>query len=347
MSIQHCTIGLDLGTTSAKAVAFDHDGREITSANRPIVLLNRHEAEAEQDPFAVAAAAGQALASVVRDARAAGYDIAAIGLSAAMHSLLAINAQGRPLTNAMIWMDLRAAPQAEALWNSPAGKELYERTGTPIHAMSPLAKLLWLRQNQPEVFQHAARFVSLKEWVWHHWFNVWEVDASIASATGLYNLREQTWDPDALRLAGITEQHLSRLVPTTFRRTHVSEPMLREVGVSDETAFVIGASDGVLANLAAGVIGNEQMVLTIGTSCAVRIGTTAPITDPATRSFCYVLGGNYYIAGAASNSGGIMLDWLYHKVLASGIPGASANAMDALVAAAREARDDDLLCLPY
>ena len=347
MSTQHCTIGLDLGTTSAKAVAFDRDGREIASASQPIVLLNRHEGEAEQDPFAVTAAAGHALASVVRDAHAAGYDIACIGLSAAMHSLLAINAQGHPMTNAMIWMDLRAAPQAEALWNSPEGKELYERTGTPIHAMSPLAKLLWLRQNQPEIFQHAARFVSLKEWVWHHWFNVWEVDASIASATGLFNLRDHTWDADALRLAGITEQHLSRLAPTTFRRTGVREPMLLEVGVSAETAFIIGASDGVLANLAAGVISNKQMVLTIGTSCAVRSGTTAPITDPATHSFCYVLGDNYYIAGGPSNSGGIVLDWLYHKVLSSGIPSASANAMDALVAAAREARDDDLLCLPY
>lgn len=347
MALQHCTIGVDLGTTSAKAVAFDSEGREIVSASQPIPLINSHEGETEQDPFAVLSATNQALASAAREARATGYTTARVGLSAAMHSLLAINERGHPLTNALIWMDVRAAPQAEELWRTPTGQALYERTGTPIHAMSPLAKLLWLRQHRPDLFQRAARFVSLKEWVWHHWFEVWEVDASIASATGLYHLREHTWDAEALRLGGIRAERLSHLVPTTTRRTHVHERMLREVGLCDETTFVIGASDGVLANLAAGVISNEQMVLTIGTSCAVRTGTTAPVADSATRSFCYVLGDGRFIAGSPSNSGGIVLDWLYHKVLSSGIPGSTARAMDALVAAARDARDDDLLCLPY
>jgi gluconokinase len=347
MAAQGCSIGVDLGTTSAKAVAFDSAGREIVSASQPIELINRHEGEAEQDPFAVLSAANQALAVAAREAGAAGYTTERVGLSAAMHSLLAINARGHPLTNALIWMDVRAAAQAEELWRSAAGTALYERTGTPIHAMSPLCKLLWLRQDRPEIFHSAARFVSLKEWVWHHWFGVWEVDASIASATGLYNLRQHTWDAEALHIAGIRAEHLSRLVPTTSRRTHVNEQMLREVGLCDETTFVIGASDGVLANLAAGVISNEQMVLTIGTSCAIRSGAAAPVTDPATRSFCYVLGEDRFIAGSPSNSGGIVLDWLYHKVLSSGIPGSTALAIDALVAAARDARDDDLLCLPY
>ncbi|MGZ3582237.1 MAG: gluconokinase [Ktedonobacterales bacterium] len=347
MHAQSCTIGVDLGTTSAKAVAFDRDSHEIVSASQPIALINRHEGEAEQDAFAVATATNQALASAVRAACAAGYDVARVGLSAAMHSLLPLNAWGRPMANAMIWMDVRAAPQAEELWSTPEGKALYERTGTPIHAMSPLSKLLWLRQNQPEIFERAARFISLKEWVWHYWFNVWEVDTSIASATGLFNLREHTWDAEALRIAGISAEELSRLVPTTFRRTNVNERMLLEAGLSDETTFVIGASDGVLANLAAGVISNEQMVLTIGTSCAVRSGTTTPVTDPATRSFCYVLGDNHFIAGSPSNNGGIVLDWLYHKVLSSGILSTTAHAMDALVTEARDARDDDLLCLPY
>lgn len=347
MNAESCTIGVDLGTTSVKAVAFDRDGHEIASASQPVALINRQEGEAEQDPFAVSAATNHALARAVRDACAAGYEIARVGLSAAMHSVLPIDAHGRPIANAMIWMDVRAAPQAEELWSSLEGKALYERTGTPIHAMSPLPKLIWLRQNQPDVFQRAARFVSLKEWVWHHWFNVWEVDTSIASATGLFNLRELTWDAEALRIANISAEQLSRLVETTFRRTQMNDRTLLEAGLSDTTTFVIGASDGVLANLAAGVISSEQMVLTIGTSCAVRSGTTTPVTDEATRSFCYVLGDRYFIVGGPSNSGGIVLDWLYHKVLSSGNASIRPHALDALVAEAHDARDDELLCLPY
>jgi gluconokinase len=112
MKAQRCTIGLDLGTTSAKAVAFDRDGREIASASHPIALINQHEGETEQDPFAVSAAANHALAQAIRDASDAGYNIARVGLSAAMHSFLPINERGLPIANAMIWMDVRAAPQA-------------------------------------------------------------------------------------------------------------------------------------------------------------------------------------------------------------------------------------------
>ena len=115
-------------------------------------------------------------------------------------------------------MDERAKDEADALWSTQQGKDLYARTGTPIHPMAPLAKLLWLRKHRSEVFQQSARFVSLKEWVWYQWFGEWQVDASIASATGLYNLHEQAWDGGALSLVHIYADRLSAIVPTIYSR---------------------------------------------------------------------------------------------------------------------------------
>jgi gluconokinase len=322
-------------------------GDELARATRTVELLHPAAGAAEQEPHTVADAITAALAQVAAAARAAGYPVARVGVSAAMHSLLPVADDGSPLGHAILWMDARAQEVAQALWASPAGQALYARTGTPIHAMSPLAKLLWLRAHRPALLARAARFVSLKEFVWHRWLGEWAVDAAIAGATGLYNLRTGQWDAEALALAGISPARLSPIVPTTYARQGVRDPALLAAGISPQTAFNIGASDGVSANLGVGALGPERLVLTIGTSLAVRAGRSRPITDPATRPFCYPLTPGRFIVGGASNSGGIVLDWLCHEVLRDPAPPSAADAFAAVLAAAARVRAGSLLCLPY
>ncbi|HZC04510.1 MAG TPA: gluconokinase [Ktedonobacterales bacterium] len=348
-----CAIGADIGTTTVKAVAFDTSGHEIARAEETLKLTHADDGAAEQDPVEVFAAVSQTIGQAGRQAQARGYAVERIGLSAAMHSLLPVDSADRPLMNAMTWMDTRAKEDARALWDSAEGRDLYARTGAPIHPMAPLPKLLWLRRVRPRVFESAARFVSLKEWVWWQWFGEWSVDASIASATGLYNLREGAWDRGALELAHISADRLSTIVPTTTTKTGANGPWSAQAGINADAAFTIGASDGVLANLGVGAIGDDQMVLTIGTSCAVRSGSAKPFTDLATRSFCYVLDRDRFIVGGPSNSGGIVIDWLYHNILNERPTRNPIDPMDeqsflALMERAKGARPDaDLICLPY
>jgi gluconokinase len=319
----------------------------LAHAARTVALLHPAEGRAEQEPHAVADAITAALAETAAAARAQGYTVARVGISAAMHTLLPVAADGTPLDHALIWMDARAQAEAQALWDTPDGKALYVRTGTPIHAMTPLAKLIWMRGRHPELLQRAARFVSLKEWVWRRWFDEWVVDASIVGATGLYNLREGAWDGEALALAGITAEQLSLIVPTTYVKQGVRDPQLLAAGITPETVFNVGASDGVLANLGAGALTPERMVITIGTSLAMRVGSPQPFTDPATRSFCYVLGPGRFVVGGPSNSGGILLDWLFHDVLSDPAAPPPEAAFAALITAAEHVRTGSLLCLPY
>ncbi len=351
MQQRGCVIGADLGTTSIKAVAFDADGHEIARATETTSLVHAEEGAAEQDPAAAYEALIRVLSQAAGGVRALGYAVERVGLSAAMHSLIPVAADGAALSPALLWMDSRAQAQASALWERPEGKAVYQRTGTPVHPMSPLVKLIWMRQRRSDLFQAAAKFVSLKEWAWYRWFGEWQVDASIASATGLYNLRERTWDSEALALAGIAADRLSTIVPTTYTRQGAREPHLAQAGISAETTFAIGASDGVLANLGVGAIGTDLLAMTIGTSLAVRTGSARPFTDAATRSFCYVLDADRYIVGGPSNSGGVVLEWLYRNVLAGPAPAADAgrapDSLAELIAAAESAGDDDLLCLPY
>ena len=342
-----CTLGVDIGTTSAKAVAFSASGRTVAIASRPIALLTPAVDAVEQDPHAVLTATNDAVAETVKAAKSAGFSVERLGFSAAMHSLIAIGADGVPLTNARIWMDNRANAVADALWASAAGKATYKRTGTPIHAMTPLPKLIQLRQSQPDLFARAAKFVSLKEWIWYAWFGEWQVDASIASATGLYNLLQGRWDTEAMALAGVSLAQLSSIMPTTYTRAGLRTPSLLAAGLTAATPCTIGASDGVLANLGVGAIGPEGMVLTIGTSCAVRTGAGRVNTDVDTRAFCYVLDRDKFVIGLPSNSGGIIIDWLYHHVMRNAGKGNVDVGVDQLIADAGKLPDSDLICLPY
>lgn len=352
-----CSIGIDLGTTGIKVVAFETgspSGEQIALASQPSELHRSADGAAELDLRAQLAAINTALADAVRQAHASGYRVACIGISAAMHSLLAVGPDSAPLTPLMTWADLRAQADAERLWASPEGQAIYSNTGTPIHAMSPLAKLLWLRRCHADTFQQAARFVGLKEWLWHEWFGEWKVDVSVASAMGLYNLRQRRWDGDALRVADIEASRLSEVVPCTYTHRGALPDAFRAAGVDDGCVVVIGSSDGVCANLGVHGADGRQLALTVGTSLAVRVGSSRIVTDPKTRIFCYALDEerSLYIVGAPSNSGGAILQWMYAhsssqpQSTASQQPTAATLA-DAMAAAGAQPAPDGLFCLPY
>lgn len=341
-----CTIGLDIGTTSVKAVALDSAGHEAGRATRRLAMLTSSPGMAQQDPYEVYRAVTDVMQDVAHRVTTGGLHIERVGFSAAMHSLIPISMDATPLMPALTWMDIRAGDDANRLWASAAGRELYRRTGTPVHAMSPLVKLGWLQRTAPETMRQARRFVSLKEWIWFQWFGTWTIDQSMASATGLYDLETGHWNEQACALVGIDTASLSNIVPTSFVTTGIKDSQLQSY-YGPHVVFNIGGSDGVLANYGLGVVDNSQMVMTIGTSLAIRTGSNQIFTDESIRPFCYVLDDTHYIVGGPSNSGGIVLDWLYHHVLESSRSGQQCKTLDELCAQAGDIEIDDLVCLPY
>ena len=307
MDATHGVIGIDIGTSSAKAVLYDRTGAVLAHHAEEYPLLTPVPGAAEQDPDQIVRAVIASIAAVV--AQAAGRPIACVSFSAAMHSVIAIDAAGKALTPCITWADTRAAAFADRI-RAIGGGAVYRRTGTPIHPMSPLAKLAWLHGTAPDLFGSAARFIGIKEYVFHTFFGEYVVDHSIASATGLFDITTLRWDRDALALAGITESNLSEPVPTTHVMQGLKPDVARATGLGVRTPFVIGASDGVLANLGVGAIEPGSVAVTIGTSGAIRTPVTAPVTEPRGRLFCYVLAPGIWIVGGAVNNGGMMLRWL-------------------------------------
>ena len=145
-----------------------------------------------------------------------------------MHSVLPMDADGTPLGNAILWSDNRAEAQANALRGTQAklGNAIYKETGTPIHPMIPLCKLAWLREHDPRLLHRTARFGSIKEFLWYKLTGEFEVDFSIATATGLFNEKKRQWSQKAMTYAGVRPDQLSTPVPTTYLRTYQPGPKL-------------------------------------------------------------------------------------------------------------------------
>lgn len=343
-------IGVDVGTTSTKAIAFSTDGQVKAQSSQMYGLNVPQPGWAEQDPeeilSAVVAAVGEVMQQVEPGA------VAALGFSAAMHSVIAVDLAGKPLTAAIIWADNRSIAQVKRLKQDSSGHALYLRTGTPIHPMSPLPKLLWLRETLPEQFQASARFISIKEFIFHRWFNRYIVDYSIASATGLLNLQHLQWDQEALALVGLTPDRLSDLVPTTHMLRGIHPAYAEAMGLHPDTPVVIGANDGVLANLGVGAIAPSQLAITIGTSSAVRSVVPQPVTDPQGRTFCYALTEKHWVIGGPSNNGGIVLRWLRDEFCQAEVEQAKQRGVDPYDVMIEQVVDippgaSGLICLPF
>jgi gluconokinase len=310
-------VGVDIGTTSTKAVVFNGEGKVEGHDTAGYPLLTPAPGIAEQDPQEIYAAILVAIRGAVRAARIEAGRIRCVGFSAAMHSLIAVDAEGKPLTASITWADTRSAAWADKIAREMDGHGVYLRTGTPTHPMSPLAKLLWLRHERPELFERAARFVGIKEYVFFRLFGRWVVDYSIASATGLFNLHKLDWDEGALAIVGLTPERLPMPVPPTHHIEGLDPTLAADLGLAANVPFVVGANDGVLSNLGVNAIQPGEVAITIGTSGAMRAVVDRPRTDPAGRTFCYLLTEKHWVVGGPVNNGGIAFRWVRDELAAA------------------------------
>lgn len=301
-------LGVDLGTSATKVVAFDTTGASCAAASREHALHEPRPGQAVQDPEAVRDAALDAVAEAAQGARAAGRRIAGLSFSTAMHSLVGLDEEGRPLTDLMIWADQRASAQAERLRAIAGGHELHRRTGTPLHPMSPLAKLMWFRDEEPETFAAVRRWAGIKDLLLHGLTGEWAIDHSSASGTGLMGLATLEWDPEALEHAGVRAEALPGLVASTWIAPLAPGAAAR-LGLESGLAVVAGGGDGPLANLGVGAVRPGVAACSIGTSGAIRVVVERPGIDPHGRVFCYGLAPGRWVVGGAINNGGVVMSW--------------------------------------
>lgn len=350
-------IGLDLGTTNCKAVLLDAEGRVRAVASEGYKLQIPHPRAAELDVRHVWEAAKKVLRTV---ATSAPVPPGGICFSGAMHSLFPVaDDAGTPISNAMTWADARATAVYRSLVADTDTHALYRRTGCPVHSTYHLQRLRWWERVEPEQVQQAQLWVGIKDWILHALSGVWVTDLSLASTTGLLNLQSLTWDTGVLRLAGVQADQLPRLVSPTTIVGGLTATAAAATELPVGLPVIAGGSDGALASLGTGLASPGQMVITVGTSGAVRKMVRDPWFDPGERTFCYLLTdrftrpvadgggeGPLWFIGGAINNGGLTLQWAREKLYPD-LPGAAGYEQLAQDAASVSPGADGVFLLPY
>ncbi len=358
MPLAPLIVGVDVGTTNLKVLAIDPDTMQLVAhAARPVDTNVPEPGYAEQDPEEIWLLLVACLTELTTEVASASRTIGALCFSTAMHSLLAVDDAGKPITAALIWSDNRAKQEATVLKKEHGA--LYKTIGVPIHPMLPLCKLAWFGQHQPRLLKRASRWLSLKEYLWWKLTDRYEIDYAMAAATGMFDSHKAAWHPAALKLAGVNTDQLSEPVNTTHIVPYAALPGQLVPGLAPGTLLVIGASDGCLANLGAGAVEPGITTITIGTSGAVRRTSVRPIRDTQSRLFSYPLYkhenqtsvaqpnvtgtdlSDWYVVGGPTNNGANVLEWVSEKMTQQDVPTVLAQA------ATIPPGSDGLLFLPY
>lgn len=302
-------IGVDIGTTSTKVVLYDENLEAIAISNIKYATYHEEPGYAEQDPEEILLAFKKAMKEVLVKIGHDSQNVSLISFSSAMHSLILMDRFHKPITRSVIWSDNRCVKEVETFKAENNWKKLYENTGTPIHSMSPFFKLKWFEKHT-DLLERTYKAIGIKEFIFHHLTGEYVVDYSVASATGLFNIHDLTWDMEALSYLNIEDDMLSEPVDVTCCLSPTNIEFLTDLNLPADVKLMVGASDGCLANLGSQAMVKGETTLTIGTSGAVRMTVNKPILDKEGRTFCYYLSKDKWVIGGAINNGGNILSWL-------------------------------------
>ncbi|MBC1434866.1 hypothetical protein HB848_05870 [Listeria rocourtiae] len=302
-SMESLLLAIDVGTTSIKFVIFNEERVIYTKSAR--IKTFKEADKATQSPTDI-------LTSIklnIKEITALYSDIDTISFSTAMHTLIPISHEAEHDTM-FLWSDNRAADTIlEFKKNSQRTFLFYNKTGTPIHGMSPFAKLLHFKEKSNSWFNNVSVWHDMKSFLMSYFVNEFVTDFSIASATGLFNSMDFKWDEDILSFLQLSDSKLPRLVhPKTI--FNISKKASLELSLKPNTKIMIGASDGCLASLASSQQNSTAENLTLGTSGSIRQLSTTRYLGSYMESFCYYLDTDKWVVGGPTNNGGIVLEWL-------------------------------------
>jgi gluconokinase len=281
-------LAVDIGTSSVRAYRFDESAEE---RDEPA----RHYYVGENDPDRVVECTRRAIAEA---GGTGGID--AVGASCFGHSLLALDDSGRPLTPILGWRDTRSAASADWLSRRLDLDGVHARTGCHVHTSYWPAKLVWLAEEDPEVFRSARRFVSFCDYLYEKLVGR-EVAASLsmASATGLVDLQTRTWDQELLETLGLEVERL---------------PVISDASVDGWSPAVL---DGACSNLGTGCVTQERAALMIGTSGALRTLYETKQPQPRDGLFLHWFDDRRVVEGGSLSDGGSLSSWIQQTVKGS------------------------------
>lgn len=287
MTVGSYILAHDLGTTGDKASLYDADGHLCHSTFFGYETRYPGPNWAEQDPKDWWQAVCTTTRQLLAEAQVRREEVACVAFSGQMMGCVAVDAQANPLRSAIIWADQRGVEQAERLAEAVGPEEVYRITGHRVSAAYSAAKILWIRDHQPEIFRRAHKFLHAKDFIVARFTGRFVTDYSDAAGMNLYDLKKWDWSPEILQALDLDPELLPELHSSVDVVGEVTSDAAEATGLRAGTPVVIGGGDGPCAATGAGVVAQGRAYNYLGSSSWIGIATLQPILDPLMRTFTF------------------------------------------------------------
>lgn len=291
MPTRDLLIGLDSSTTACKAVVWDCTGALVAEGRSPLPMLKPRPAWHEQPSALWSTAAAESLRAAL-----AGIDprrLAGLAISAQRETFVVAGADGRPLDNALLWMDERChalLPQIDALYG---GQRIHQETGKPLSANLTLGKLYWMRIERPELFARIARVLDVHAVLAEYLTGRYATSWGCADPTGLFDMRLNAWDAPLIEVVGLRVEQFPESLPVGAPLGAVTSAAARETGLPEGLPVFAGLGDGQAAGLGVSAVHPGEAYLNLGTAVVAGTCTDRYLVDPAFRTMVAGVPGTY------------------------------------------------------
>jgi len=316
-------MGIDIGTSSVKVIIINEQGKLMAEASAKYPILTPASGWAEQDPEFWWTSVKQSIKKAFNESKGVPEQISAIGLSGQMHGTVLLGKELKPLRPAIIWADKRSQSQCSEIYEIAGKEKVLETTCNLVMPGFMAPSLLWVKQNEPLVFERLSRALLPKDYVRFKLTGSLATDVSDASATLLFDVKRREWSAEIISDLGFQPEFF----PEIYESTDITGEVSREA--SEETSLPVGAEvvggggDSPVGAVGCGVIKPGTVSSNIGSAGQVFAVLDEMKVDPGFRihTFCHAVPGKWYIQGAIL-SAGLSLNWLMESL---GIEGSLRN----------------------
>jgi len=319
-------IGIDVSTTASKALAIDETGQVIAVKSCGHDLSTPRPLWSEQDPENWWQATSSALRELLNEISP--DDVACVGLTGQMHGLTALDADGKPLRPAILWNDQRSAAQCAQITEIVGAKRLYQLIGSILLPGFTAPKILWLKQNESDVYRQIAHVLLPKDYIRFRLTGAYITDVADGSGFGVMDIAKRTWSDEMLAAFDFPKSWLPELCESQDVSAHISEAGAAATGLRVGTPVVGGAGDQPAGGVGSGIVERDQVSLSVGTSgvaYAVSAGFS-PEPEGRLHTFCGPIPGTWFHMGVMLSAAG-GLRWMHDEFA----PSLSYDDLNALV----------------
>ncbi len=346
-------IGIDLGTSATKTVLFDSNGTIISSSSCEYDMQQPKNGWAEQDPIDWYNAAIKTLNEVIAKSNVSSDDIVSIGISGQMHGLVMLDEANEVLRPAILWCDQRTGKECKELTESLGKETLINITANPALTGFTASKILWVKNNEPEIFEKCRHILLPKDYLRLRLTGEYATEVSDASGMQLLDVPGRKWSEKMIKAVGIKEEYLAKVYESPEITGCITKETAEKTGLSIKTTVVGGAGDNAAAAVGMGVIEEGKAFTTIGTSGVVFAHTDKPIIDPHGRvhTFCCAVPNAWHVMGVTQGAG-LSMQWFKNNFCSEEILNAKNGGKPVYIATDDMAASvsigcDKLLYLPY